>query len=805
MEELLYWLMEYGKVFLGYGFLMFVWPLVVLRNYLNGKSVTFKFSFCVTAQVVLINTVVLLLGLLHILNDWTMRLLFYGSFLFSIRKCFALTPERKKKIKYLVHGSFGWRNFFLLERRKYVGKLEGQAKRFWGFYKKHWLEYSLLVVAVVYGMVYFSWGVLHDRSYGFSDMYVHHAWIYQLSLGNPFSAGIYPEGMHCVVYALNALFGIRLYSCMLFVSSANIVSILLAIYCFFKEIFHRRLSAVLVLFIFLTLGGINGVVITCMSRLQCSLPQEFAFTGVFLCATFLLRYLRSVQQNSGEKKEKWCWNENLLVFSLAFTMTVVVHFYATFMAFFLCLGIAICSVKQIFTKRSFFPLVLAVLFGGAVSVMPMVAAYATGIPLQGSLYWAMSVMDVSTNAEDDNKLVEEVIHTQDFSENTDIVQGTEKHPDAIQKESEDKLKEHSIGIKEKVGNIFQYVKEKIEHIISKSLDIYNKIYHVNFLTLYDKKIAELSVIFHGILFIIGILFLGVKLMIKKQFRQKYISKLESSGYFTLFFMSLIYIIVYSSPGLGLPVIIDSTRICAIVYLLDIAVFVGVFDVLFYVAGNLLTEKKLQAGSSLVIMVITVGIMLSDYFHGYLYFALTRFDVTVQITNQIIDELPKESFTIVSPTEELYQVIEHGYHEEILTFLNNQEKDTYTLPTKYVFVFVEKKPLRYVQIHSFSGPAWLARDRYYEVMYKKSGSVWPDYVGSEITEEEAGKEIIQYRKLSDSYSQLESRTIIESKLYYWCEDFMSQYPNEVKIFYEDEYFVCYYWKQNTQRLYNLGLK
>ena len=156
MDNLLYWLIEYGKVLFGYGFLMFVWPLTIFRGYLKNKSVTFKFSFCVTAQVVIVNTVVLMLGLVHILNDWTLRILFYGSFLYSIRACFALTKERKTKIKYLVHGSYGVKNFIWLECRKYTRKLEGILERFGKFYKKHWMEYSLLIVAVVYGVVYFS-------------------------------------------------------------------------------------------------------------------------------------------------------------------------------------------------------------------------------------------------------------------------------------------------------------------------------------------------------------------------------------------------------------------------------------------------------------------------------------------------------------------------------------------------------------------------------------------------------------------------------------------------------------------------
>ena len=76
MEELLYWIIEYIKVLLGYGFIMFIWPSVIFRKYLKGKSVTFRFGFCATVPIVIINTVVLMLGLLHILNKWTMWIFF---------------------------------------------------------------------------------------------------------------------------------------------------------------------------------------------------------------------------------------------------------------------------------------------------------------------------------------------------------------------------------------------------------------------------------------------------------------------------------------------------------------------------------------------------------------------------------------------------------------------------------------------------------------------------------------------------------------------------------------------------------
>ena len=78
--EMLYWAAEYGKVLGGYVFLMFVWPMVVFGRHLKRKTGMYRFGFCVTAQIVLVTTAVLIPGLFHILNRKLIVFLFYGAF-----------------------------------------------------------------------------------------------------------------------------------------------------------------------------------------------------------------------------------------------------------------------------------------------------------------------------------------------------------------------------------------------------------------------------------------------------------------------------------------------------------------------------------------------------------------------------------------------------------------------------------------------------------------------------------------------------------------------------------------------------
>ena len=95
--DLWYWISEYGKVFCGYLFLMFLWPLVVFHGYLKGKSKTFCFGFCTAVTVVIANTAVLGLGLFHILDQWLVRLVFYGVFAGALFKNTAGYLDRKYK------------------------------------------------------------------------------------------------------------------------------------------------------------------------------------------------------------------------------------------------------------------------------------------------------------------------------------------------------------------------------------------------------------------------------------------------------------------------------------------------------------------------------------------------------------------------------------------------------------------------------------------------------------------------------------------------------------------------------------
>ena len=127
-----YWALEYVRVFFAYVMILFVWPSVVFRDYLRGRSRTVRFAFCVTVPVVLLNTVVLSLGVFHILYGWLIAVLFYGTLLLGLLRWHPVRREQIKKISRLFLGTYGIRLLLLRLRNRVkdgIGHVHAQFRQ----------------------------------------------------------------------------------------------------------------------------------------------------------------------------------------------------------------------------------------------------------------------------------------------------------------------------------------------------------------------------------------------------------------------------------------------------------------------------------------------------------------------------------------------------------------------------------------------------------------------------------------------------------------------------------------------------
>lgn len=768
----MHWILEYAAVLCGYVFLLFVWPSVVFRKHLAGKSKVYWFGFCAVGQMVLINTVVLVFGLLHILNKWTILAFFYGIFLMVILRPVKFNLGTIEDVRHLVTGVYGKRRIFFHILYFLRDKLKQLWKKIWAIVYPHFGEYAVLIALLIFGMIYFSYGAFQDYSYGFSDMNVHHSWIYGLVEGRIFAAGVYPEGMHCFVYCMHTLFGISIYSSMLFIGGIHIAVTLLSVYVLLREVFAWSYTPFFVIAMFLTLDmAVSMVAATAISRLQCALPQEFGMYTEFLCALYLIRYLKYSRQIVRRGyRTRFCWDKNLFLLIMSIAASISIHFYATIMAVFICFAIALCSIWKVFSRKRFVPLVSAVLCGLLIAVLPMAGALASGIQFQGSIGWAMGVIN---GAEDDETQTHEA----------------------------EKAKPTEKGENQKKGKIT--IKSLVQNGMAWAKTVPTKLYG-GCQKLYGMERARWVAILTGFSAALWLLFRLLAVLIQ-HIRKKIIKTGRFSQFPGMILAFVFFLVAYTAPQLGLPELVQIARLGTTANMLCLSVIIMPIDMLFTLMARFGGKRFFQMVSVCCTIGIYIGANYLGIYHSYLNYELTRYNAAVTVTESIIRTLPQHSYTIVSPTDELYPVIEYGRHEELLTFVEKSEKQVeYTLPTQYVFLYVEKQALDYAQYHFFRGPSWLASEA------KRTGypasriSYCPKVCGVKISKK-AAQEELKYGKAWSAYTHVDMRAILESKAYEWCQRFSKTYPLEMNVYYEDENFICYYFAQEPHALYNLAIK
>lgn len=619
-------------------------------------------------------------------------------------------------------------------------------------------------------------------------MYVHHAWIYGLKEGNIFSAGVYPEAMHCFIYSMDVLFGISIYSCLLFLGEIHVAALLVAVYCLFREILKSRYTVYLILAAFLTIDVVCIDEIYGMARLQYTIPQEFGLYTLFLCTLYLIRFLK--RENKG-------FDGNLFLFMTSLAASLAIHFYVTIMAFFLCASFAVFGLNQIFRKKNFGVLVTAVILGVVISTLPMVLAFASGIPLQGSLNWGMNIINGTDTKEGRSQAVQT-----STGESTEAMTGItaekgSENASSLPSQSQLDSQQGTVIEMESSTNVPKTpLVKRVADAVIRSLKL---VYQYGYVQLYGRSRAGWLLRFSIIAAILTLVNVVISIVRLK--------KISFSMYAGITTASFLFMLLYAAPFLGLPEIIAGARLCLPEQILLLAMMAIPADELFFLlektkAGHFAPQISLAG-----VLAIYAGTNYFGVFHGYLYYELTRYNAAVELTSEIMDAYPQYSYTIISTTEELYQSVDDARHEEILDFYNKSRLVDYYIPTEYLFFYIEKNPIYYAQYHFFSGPRWLGQDKYTKY-YEYSTAVLSIGDGiehSEISEEAVGESLLTTSKASDAYSLIINRTILESEMYHWCQEFKTRLPNEIKVYYEDENFICYVVKQNPAHLYNLNLK
>jgi hypothetical protein len=345
-----------------------------------------------------------------------------------------------------------------------------------------------------------------------------------------------------------------------------------------------------------------------------------------------------------------------------------------------------------------------------IAVTPMVAALASGIPFQGSIGWAMSVIEKSQQSIQ----VEENTSTKPTNSHWSSEDGSSDIHDP-----EESIPEDDTPVEDQPESSWL-----------------KRLYEGSFTILYraDRAAVLAACVVLGVLISV---ICHIAAMIK---RKAAVGDDPFCGYLFLAAAELVFMTMFAAPNLGLLVIIQIDRLCTMTHILTIATVVVPVDLIM----TLIEKKGSRMVMDICATVLCIGMCISviamGEYHSYLYYVATRYTAAAEVTHQIIQNMKPESFTIISPVDELYQVKGHGYHEESVQFIREIKKENYYLPTEYVFVFVEKQPLLYAHSHLPDGPLWLAKQEYQHAI---GGPVSqsPDVLHSEISEEYANSSIV----------------------------------------------------------------
>ena len=754
-------ILRFAGIFAAYTGLTVLLPAIMFRRILAGRGLSEQFLMCYTFGNFYIINIVFAVQLLHISGFWTLVLFTAvpGILIWSrvnrvsLRELCMKTGIVCKKI---LQGSMGIKGFLYRVKNRGMAVLK---KAVWLFYCEvvcNTLQWIL--AGAVIAALFWIYGRQLVLTYGYraSDIPVHLNWINQMSRGNLFASGVYPFGFHCMVYYLHAVFGFDTYV---------ILCVFYLVQVFFIHIVLLAMLKLLCRSLYLPYAGIMVYILGSFwarqtySRFGSSLPQEFGMIFVIPSVYFLIRFFQTEKKNLKNRETKLI----LGCFALAFSLTLAIHFYGTMIAGLCCIGIAVGFCTRFLNKEYFRRIMLTGIISVFLAVLPMGIAFAGGTPLQGSLGWGLSVIngdssdteDTSENEAAQKQAMEEMAaRLIENTQNSNSESAQTGEIPIITEAPKHSLTDKAREIPKKMKNLREMMIRRIQEFIINSQEQWC-------------AYAVLAGI--AVLILLGLMFIILR-------RITYGEMLMSAG----FCMGILTLLLCAG-NLGLPVLMDPAR-CSIYYVYLLIVSITVLgDGLLYL---IFMPRILTIPRNVVSFILTVSMaagmihqglvktpdFISDYVSNGAFTCLTN----------IIKENKDETWTIVSANDETQMGLDHGWHYETITFLRKQEhinKDTkLIIPTEKVYFFIEKIPLNYSVVYSGSGQS---------ISKKGASQSLPNSGG-----------IGMY--------QGEGRWILMSRMYYWAQAFMEMYPNEMKVYYESEDFVCYVISQNMYHQYNFAI-
>lgn len=767
-------ILRFTGIFTAYTGITVLLPEIMFRRILKGRRLSEQFLMSYTFGNFYIINIVFALQLLHISNFFTLTAVtVLMSILIGVKvnrvPLRRKLAEGKKIFCRLSDGSLGIRSAVGKLVRWIADVCRCLAEIFYKYIVKKPIQNMFILL--ILGAMFWIYGRQIILTYGYraSDIPVHLSWINQMSRGKIFSKGVYPFGFHCMIYYLHTVFRIDTYVILCEFFFAQVIYLHAVLLAMLKLLCKTKYLPYIGVFTYIVGNFWAGQT---YSRFYSTLPQEYGMIFVIPSVYFLIRFFQIHKENLKDRETR----RILQCFAMAFSLTLAIHFYGTMIAGLCCIGIAMGFCFRFVKKEYFCRIMVTGILSVALAVLPMAIAFAGGTPLQGSLGWGMSVINGTQNNTSDTANTSSDNKVKVTGEDGKTVEiDVSKLPSA-------KKDETTVVVEQKkpsLGDRIRTVTDKIKVISDKIKDMPNRLSKVvrtmsirirNIVIPVDwQKMGTAVMTAYAGLLLLGLVFCAFR-------KTEYGAALMSVG-----FCMLILTVLLCAGPFGLPTLMDAAR-CSIyyAYLLPVAGVVLADGILcFMTMPRIFRNGKnvLSLGISVVLLIVLLQkdlVKNPEFSSGY----VTNGAITC-LTN-IIRENEDETWTIVSANDETQMGLDHGWHYETITFLRQLEKideDTKILiPTKNIYFFIEKIPLDYSVSYAGSGQS----------ISKKGASQTLPNVGG----------IGMY--------QGEKRWIVMSRMYYWVQAFMKKYPNEMKVYYEDDQFICYRIPQNMYHQYNFAI-
>lgn len=728
--------------------LVLILPMLMWRQYLRNKSLSERFLFCIVTQTFFYVNVVLLLGFLNICNTWTLlgaTALEYAlvRWTFSERTLFRNLGEGATMIRQAFQRQITWHYVLRqcrMEVQRQLRSIPGWS--IWGLLRKHWFELLLLLGILVYNAAFLTHNVNLYHSYQFSDLPVHLSWVYFLEHGTLFHDGIYPFAMHAMIYTIRALCGLDLREIVLYFGSFQTLLMITCMFLLCRNVFFRwRWTAYLVMTI-ISLMLRQG-------RYAASLPQECGTFAMMTMAYYLIRYLnreRPAHLVKGDSKLQSIFRINqylsrkyldLDFFMLALSVALIIafHFYTAIAAIILAVMLVLMYIRRFLRKQYLVPIVSAALLGAFLAILPFGACLAKGIPFQESMNWAVSV-----------------ISGEEWTNGTGA-----GYLEALEEQGAEEAAQTIAQKKAQAGDETPVFQREDLSFKERMAEFGNTIFNYASVNLFGETVAKLSFFIGAAAVAIGFLMLIFK------------STRRFGAHYVALVMCVFVIFIFGgAQRLGLMVLFDASRASVFASPFYCMLLAIPMDLLFFAFANYRNKaiQCLLAAASLGLSGAAGYVIVeNDLNHHYFDVNLAYYNEPDYLIDRIQKEYPKYDYTVISPTDEYYAVVEHGYHTELSEFVAmvDGKYPAFKIPTQYVFFFIEKYTLQ----DYFKGQAF-------------------------VDEETAKGDFIYQGSTQDYYYQ---RNVIESKAYYWAKAYQQMYPNQMHVYFENDIYICYVLVQN----------